>query len=110
MKQKILNMLGLAQKAGRIASGETAAECAVKSGNTRLLIVAADASDGSRKHWTDKTAYRQIPCVTWGTKEELGRAVGKAERSALAVTDENFALRIREMLREENAREELQGE
>ena len=103
-------MLGLAQKAGRIASGETAAESAVKSGNTYLLIVAADASDGSSKHWTDMTAYRKIPQVKWGSKEELGRAVGKAQRSALAVTDEGFARRIREMLQEEIVREELQGE
>ena len=102
-------MLGLAQKAGRIASGETAAESALKSEKTYLLIVAADSSDGSRKHWTDMTAYRKIPCVQWGTKEELGKAVGKNQRSALAVTDEGFAAQIRKMLQEERT-EKLRGE
>ena len=37
----------------------------------------------------------------WGTKEELGQAVGKAERSGIAITDSGFAGRIRIMLEEE---------
>ena len=37
--KKILNLLGLATKAGKIASGEFAAEKAVKSGKAHLVIV-----------------------------------------------------------------------
>ena len=42
---KVLSMLGLAAKAGKVASGEFSTEKEVKSGNACLVIVAEDASD-----------------------------------------------------------------
>ena len=46
MKQdKALAMIGLAQKAGKIVSGEFATEKAVKTGKAALVIVAGDASE-----------------------------------------------------------------
>ena len=42
---RILSSLGLAQKAGCIASGEYAVEKAVKGGLASLVIVAEDASE-----------------------------------------------------------------
>ena len=101
MKNKILNMLGLAQKAGRIASGELAVRNAVKTGKVSYLLIARDASAASRKSLSDMAASRKIPCHVWGTKEELGQAVGKEERSGIAITDSGFAGRIRIMLEEE---------
>ena len=46
---RILSSLGLAQKAGCIASGEYAVEKAVKGGLASLVIVAEDASDNTKK-------------------------------------------------------------
>ena len=42
-KQKVLNMIGLATRAGKVKSGEFSTEKAVKSGRARLVIVAEDA-------------------------------------------------------------------
>ena len=39
---KVLSMLGLAAKAGKVASGEFSTEKEVKSGNACLVIVALD--------------------------------------------------------------------
>ena len=48
-KQKILNMIGLAQKAGKVASGEFSTEKAVKTGKAYTVIVCllytSDAAD-----------------------------------------------------------------
>ena len=46
---RILSGLGLAQKAGCIASGEFAVEKAVKGGLAHVVIVAEDASDNTKK-------------------------------------------------------------
>lgn len=46
---KVLSMLGLAAKAGKVASGEFSTEKEVKSGNACLVIVAEDASDNTKK-------------------------------------------------------------
>ena len=50
---KELSLLGLAAKAGRVVSGEFATEKAVKAGKARLVLVAGDASDNSRKKFSD---------------------------------------------------------
>ena len=42
-------MLGMAAKAGKIESGEFSTEKAVKGGRGRLVIVAEDASDNTKK-------------------------------------------------------------
>ena len=102
-------MLGLAQKAGRIASGEVAAESAIRSGEARLVIAASDASAASRKHLLDMAAYRKIPALIWGGKDELGQAIGKSERAGLVVTDEGFAGRIGSMIRQETEQKVDQG-
>ena len=46
---KALGMIGLATKAGKIASGEFMTENAVKSGMASLVIVSAEASDNTKK-------------------------------------------------------------
>jgi len=91
---RILGMLGLAMKAGKVVSGETATEIAVKDLSAWLVILATDASKNTTKHFTDMCNYRDIPLCVYGTKEELGRAIGKDYRSNMAVTDEGLATAI----------------
>ena len=57
---RILSSLGLAQKAGCIASGEYAVEKAVKGGLASLVIVAEDASDNTKKKMKNMTAFSVI--------------------------------------------------
>lgn len=88
---KILSMLGLAMKAGRVKSGAFQTEDAVKSGKARIVIVACDASDNTRKDFRDMCCFYEIPFWEYSTKENLGRAIGKEERSSIAVCDEGFS-------------------
>ena len=48
---KSLSLLSLATKAGKTKSGEFLTEKAVKEGDAYLVIVAADASDNTRKRF-----------------------------------------------------------
>jgi len=89
--KKILSMFGLAARAGRLASGEFQTETAVKSGTAYLVVVAEDASENTRKLFSDKCSFYKIPVITLGTKEELGHAIGKEFRASLAILDEGFA-------------------
>ena len=88
---RILSSLGLAQKAGCIASGEYAVEKAVKGGLASLVIVAEDASDNTKKMFTNMCTYYHVPVCFFGKKEELGHSMGKEFRASLAITDEGFA-------------------
>ena len=95
---KILSMLGLAQKAGGIASGEVAAESAVKAYRAYLLVVAQDASENTRRKMKNMAAYYGTPLVFYATREELGRCIGKDYRSMAAVTQEGFAASLQKKL------------
>ncbi|MEG0797577.1 MAG: ribosomal L7Ae/L30e/S12e/Gadd45 family protein [Acidaminococcaceae bacterium] len=90
-EQGLLFALGLAQKAGKLASGDFAVKSALKGAKAKLLIVAADAAVNSKKdmyYLADISKVKVIECLT---REQLGTAIGKAQRTAVAVTDNNFA-------------------
>ncbi len=94
MKNKIFGTLGIAAKAGKIVSGEFSVEKAIKEGSAHLVIVAEDASDNTKKHFSDMCSFRSVPILFLGTKEELGGCIGKSFRANVALTDEGFAKSI----------------
>ena len=90
-RRKVLNLIGLATKAGKTASGEFSTEKAVKAGKASLVIVSEEASDNTKKMFTNMCTYYKVPLLVFGEKEELDRAMGKEMRASLAVLDEGFA-------------------
>ena len=88
---KFFSYLSIAEKAGLIGSGEYQCEKCVKSGKTSLLIIASDASKGTKKKFTDMCRFYKTNFAEYGNKDELGRAIGKDMRSTVAVNDEKLA-------------------
>jgi ribosomal protein L7Ae-like RNA K-turn-binding protein len=95
---KIYSLLGLAARSRNVVSGETATEKAVKTGSAVLVIVSKDASDNTIKMFRNMCDFYNVPFFQYGTKEELGHAMGKEMRSSLAVTDNGFAQSIKKHL------------
>lgn len=91
MKNEILSLLGLAMKAGKCVSGEFTVEKTVKDRKAKLVVIATDTSEASKKNYRDMCTYYHVPIIEEGTKEELGRCIGKEFRAAVAVTDGGFA-------------------
>ena len=91
---KIYSMLGLATKAGKVVSGEFSTEKAVKEGKAYLVIVSEEASDNTKKSFTNTCSYYQVEMRTYGSKEELGHAIGKEFRASVAILDEGFSKQI----------------
>ena len=96
--EKEMNLLGLATRAGKTASGEFMTEKAIKSGKAYLVIVSEEASDNTKKMFENSCAYYKVPVYQFGMKEELGHAMGKEMRASLAVLDSGFAKALREKL------------
>lgn len=94
-KKQIFGALGLAAKAGKIVSGEFSVEKMIKARCAFLTLVAEDASENTKKHFSDMCAYRNIPLRILGSKEELGKCIGKEFRASLAVTEQGFAESIK---------------
>jgi ribosomal protein L7Ae-like RNA K-turn-binding protein len=89
-KKSLLSLLSLMQRAGKLQSGEFQSETAVKTGKAFMVIVAEDASDNTKKLFSDKCSFYNVPIVFFGLKEELGHAIGKEDRSSVAIIDEGF--------------------
>ena len=76
-QDRILSMLGLAERAGKVASGQFSTERAVKSQRAFLVIVSTDASENTKKMFRDMCSFYQVPMYLYATKETLGHAIGK---------------------------------
>lgn len=87
--------LGLAQKAGKTASGDLSVRGALKSGKGKLLVLASDAAPNSKKDMLYLAEQAHIPVVEALTRDELGYAIGKARRTAVVIMDSNFANMIK---------------
>ena len=95
---KIFALMGLATKAGKVVSGEFSTENGIKDGKVKLVVVAKDASDNTKKLFKDKGAFYRVPVFEYGSKDELGHAIGKEMRASMGVTDAGFAKSLNGML------------
>ncbi|MCQ2372484.1 MAG: ribosomal L7Ae/L30e/S12e/Gadd45 family protein [Phascolarctobacterium sp.] len=87
--------LGLAQKAGKAASGDFAVRGALKAGKVKLLVIATDTAENTKKELLYLAEQAKVEVKEFLTKAELGYAIGKAQRTAVAIMDENFAKMLR---------------
>lgn len=90
-EQKVKNLLGLAQRAGKLISGDFAVEKAVKRGGAPLVLLAMDCAANNTKKYTQMAENHGVPLRTLLTKEELGQAIGKELRAVVLVNDSGFA-------------------
>ena len=109
MADKALNYIGIMQKAGACATGETDSGAACRSGKAKLLLLAADASENAR-HRAEGFVYgRGVLLVTLPyEKTDLARILGRGVTSMLAVTDRGLADAVMKALAASN--EEAYGE
>lgn len=88
------SIFGLCMRAGKLVSGEDMVLDAVRSGKAKLVVVAKDASERTKKTFRDKCASFGVTIVGYGNMKDLGHALGKEKRAVLAVTEEGFAKKI----------------
>lgn len=92
--------LGLAQKAGKVAAGDFAVRSALNGGKARLLLIACDAAEASRREMEYLAQKAGVPVVNGPARREIGEAIGKSPRTALVITDNNFAVMIQKKCRD----------
>lgn len=93
--RKVMSMLSLCQKAGKIVSGEFAVEKSLQEGSSFLVIIAEDASDNTKKKFENKSFFYKVDCLKYSTKVEISQAIGKLNRSVFSIIDEGFANKIK---------------
>lgn len=96
---KILHLLGIARKAGRLEVGEEPVGACVRARQARLILVSAGAAENSARRAAHFAQAGQVPLLQlpYG-KGEVGAAVGRGDCAMLAVTDAGLASVLAEQL------------
>ncbi len=102
MNDKILSLLGIARRAGKISIGHDASVTDLKCGKAKLCLVSVSASQRLKEEMAHicRTFKADIIFSAY-TTEELGISLGSKAIAVLTVNDEGFAKRITELTREE---------
>lgn len=98
IQQKWMSLLGLANRARKLISGEELVVKEIRSGKAKLVLLAEDASKNTEKKISDKCAYYQVPLKRVENRSLLGQAIGKEARVVVAVLDEGFSQKLRTLL------------
>ena len=93
-RPEVFRLLGLARRAGAVASGTDATRRSIRRGEARLVLMAGDASSVQLDKIRKELSNRPIPQVILGDRATLGVAIGKAPVAAVAVTNESLAARL----------------
>ncbi len=90
-------MLGLSMRAGRLVSGAFQVEKALNEGSVKLVILDAEISAQSYEKYKELCLKKEVPLISLEAGE-LSAAIGRPGRAAAAVTDENFARQITDLI------------
>jgi len=89
-----MSLLGLANRARKIISGEELTVKEVRGGKAKLVLLSADASANTTKKITDKCKSYEVPLKMVENRHLLGQAIGKEARVVVAVLDDGFAKKL----------------
>lgn len=99
-ENRVENLLSMAARARRIVSGAFVAEETLEKGRGTYLLLAADASEETKRKFTNMAERRNVPYVKLLRAERLGRCLGKEYRAVAVLIDRGFAERLDAYLHE----------
>ncbi|SHF32188.1 LSU ribosomal protein L7AE [Seinonella peptonophila] len=82
-------------RARKVTSGEELVLRELRTGRLHLVVMTVDAAKNTEKKILDKCKSYDVQVLRYGTREELGRAIGKSERVVLGINDVGFARMIK---------------
>ena len=91
INNKIYGLLGLARRAGKISFGTESAKETIEKNKAKLVIVAEDCSDRTKKNFELVCKNENVPIRIFGTIESLSKSIGQSNKAVIVIKDENFA-------------------
>jgi len=88
--KKLRFVLGLSQKAGKLASGDFAVKAAFKEHRAKYLFLAKDASENTKKELRFLCLSAGVVCDESLTADEIGSSIGKDTRISAVLLDSSF--------------------
>lgn len=83
------------QSLGKVISGMDAVCEGVERKKVKLVVVATDTSEKSKKNIKYVCTNNEINVIEFSTIEELSHVIGKKNKAIIGITDKNFSKRNR---------------
>ncbi len=88
---KILSLLGLAKRAGKVIVGTDAVISKLQENKLNLIFVAKDASLATIDKIEKKAFYYDVKIIKSFTSDELSNCIGSNNNKVLGLSDKGFA-------------------
>ncbi len=85
VEAKVLSLVGMARKSGKIISGGQMVLKALSGGGIAVVLLAQDVSNGIGEKVRGKAEATGTPWLYLAEKGQLGQLLGKAERSVVGI-------------------------
>lgn len=106
MNDRLLSMLGLCRRAGKLVMGADPVAEAMITGKAFVVLMASDFSRSSKKNILKASRQSSVKAFEINrTKDEVGFAIGKYS-GVVAITDRGFSDKIQELILKEQEQEE----
>lgn len=105
MNDRILSLLGLCRRAGKVTIGNDAVIDTVTKQKAKLVIMTKDLSENTAKKILINSHKSNVKALVLNrTKDELSAALGKF-CAVISINDGGFANKLEELISEENQQE-----
>lgn len=84
-------MLGISAKAGKVVSGTDIVIEKMKKKQVKLVIVAQDASEKTKKEMLFKCNEYNVQIIFCGDIDSNSKAIGKSNRAIIGILDKGLA-------------------
>ena len=88
---KILGLIGLAMKAGKVSFGADSVEENIIKRKIKLLILSEDSSERTKSKFIEISKKYNVPVIIDGDIETLSKTIGKSNKAIIGIKDINFA-------------------
>lgn len=89
-RQRVLDLLGLARRSGKLVAGEDTVLRLLKQNKLKIVFVASDASIKQIDKFDKKCFFYETKMNNDFSCDELSKAIGKPMCKILAITDQGF--------------------
>lgn len=77
-------------RAGKVISGQDIVLSGIRKQKVKLVLVASDASENTKKMMIDKCSYYHVQYIDTLTSQEISQAIGR-KRMICGICDNGFA-------------------
>lgn len=91
INNKVLGLIGLAMKAGKVSFGADSVEESIMRKKVKLVIISKESSERTKNKFKEICGKNKLPVIIDWDIESLSNAIGKNNKAILGIKDANFA-------------------